>query len=425
MAETTAGLRTSLPVRVVHLIDGLGGGGSERWIWDIVRLSDPSRVQHLVVTIHPDFGEFVYSEQLRMRNAYGQVPKRRVLFWLREAIQKLSGRRFLTPARKLCSLLWYSGCYGSATWRVMKVWIHFRPDVIHVHTFLGFTGGVLLKFVFDRPLVHTVPCLVSQMIDAGKPWLPKRYAAFHGWVDCFFTGASRGELLALGVPTRKISSIQGVVDLDVTQATLSQSVLHYKTVREELGLSPDSLIALSVGRLHSSKGHLFALQALPSLLRKLPDIHWLVLGEGDQRAILETQARELGVEKHMHLLGFRQDPLPWYAAANIYLRTPIFEAENLSSFQAMAVGLPVVGFETGCETELLSKVGHGKLVPVRDVEMLSAAALCILRLPDKGAQLGKLGADYCRKHLDIHQTISEFSSVYYTLSRTKHASSLA
>src|SRR5689334_2561805 len=60
------------PLRVLHIIDTLGGGGSERLVWDIVRLSDPARVQHRVVTIFPDgfLVPFVYAEALSELGAY-------------------------------------------------------------------------------------------------------------------------------------------------------------------------------------------------------------------------------------------------------------------------------------------------------------------------------------------------------------------
>src|SRR5215217_6006612 len=62
------------PVRVLHIIDTLGGGGSERLVWDIVRLSDPTRVEHRVVTIFPDgyLVPFVYAQPLRELGAYGK-----------------------------------------------------------------------------------------------------------------------------------------------------------------------------------------------------------------------------------------------------------------------------------------------------------------------------------------------------------------
>src|SRR5215207_8751950 len=61
------------PVRVLHIIDTLGGGGSERLVWDIVRLSDPTRVKHRVVTIFADgyLVPFVYAKALSELGAYG------------------------------------------------------------------------------------------------------------------------------------------------------------------------------------------------------------------------------------------------------------------------------------------------------------------------------------------------------------------
>src|SRR5437868_2604736 len=62
------------PLRVLHIIDTLGGGGSERLVWDIVRLSDQTRVKHRVVTIFSDgcVSPFVYAEPLRQLGAYGR-----------------------------------------------------------------------------------------------------------------------------------------------------------------------------------------------------------------------------------------------------------------------------------------------------------------------------------------------------------------
>ena len=61
------------PLRVLHIIDTLGGGGSERLVWDIVRLSDPAQVQHRVVTIFREgyLATPVYAEPLRKLGAYG------------------------------------------------------------------------------------------------------------------------------------------------------------------------------------------------------------------------------------------------------------------------------------------------------------------------------------------------------------------
>jgi glycosyltransferase involved in cell wall biosynthesis len=412
------------PVRVLHLIADLGGGGSERLLWDIVRLSEAEKFKHQVVTIYPESsGDFIYADRLQASGAYRQArSSSNSLFGLPgKVVRGLKARRYRLPMRRTLISALRFGSIGLATLRVGRAVNQFRPDVIHVHTLPGFVPGVMMKKLFKTPLIHTVPGVFSQMVDAGYGWMPKLYARLHPQVDLFFTGASRDELLAVGVPAAKIQEIRGAVDLEALSGLQAERARHGIEVRHSLGLSEDDRIALSVGRLHPSKGHDFALEALPALLERFPNLHWVVLGEGTERAALESRAQALGIADHVHLVGFQRDPLPYYAAADIYLRTPILEAENLSSYQAMAAGLPVVGFDTGNETELIRRAGHGLLVANKDAAALAQAAAHILALPDSGRALGKLGAEYCRQHLDIRQTISQISAAYIDLYKERQS----
>ncbi|TKB69496.1 MAG: glycosyltransferase family 4 protein [Nitrospira sp.] len=297
----------------------------------------------------------------------------------------------------------------------MRALVRFRPHVIHVHTFHGFSLGVFLKSFLHLPLVHTVPALFTQMHDAGFGWMPRRYARLHSKVDRFMTGASVSDLHGIGIPPSKIVLIQGVVDVEAVEVFAATRESCYRAVREELKIDPDSLILLSVGRLHPSKGHEYALEALPKVRARFSKAEWLVLGEGAQRDVLAQRARELGVVAHIHLMGFHDAPLRYYAAADVYLRTPIYEAENLSSYHAMAIGLPVVGFNTRCETELLDKVGHGVLVANEDSRKLAEGIIEILSHPDKGREMGRQGAEYSKSYLGIHQTIASYTDVYEAL----------
>jgi len=232
----------------------------------------------------------------------------------------------------------------------------------------------------------------------------------------------------------------GSSDMEAAQSTRHQlraypsSELAFGAIWEGLSLIPDAApwplpvqepkvlpesvcpsgrqLLLAVGRLAPQKGFDWLVEAFTNLTQKHPDWDLAILGEGDQRSVLERPAKELGLEQTVHMIGFHADPLPFYAAANLYLHTTIFEAENLSSDQAMAMGLPVVGFDTGIETELLRKVGHGILVSNKDAVALASAAESLLLRPDRGRELGNLGADYCRAKIDFCHAISAFCSSY-------------
>jgi glycosyltransferase involved in cell wall biosynthesis len=404
------------PVRVLHLIAELGGGGSERWLWDVVRLSPPEQFEHMVATIYPDYsGNFVYADHLRATGAYQETNEQPEPKFLHKIIKGLRGQRPRLTAIPLMSLILRLGANGLATWRVTKVLMRFRPDVVHAHTLPDFILGMMIKLIFNKPLIHTVPCIFSQMKDAGYGWMPKLYARLHPWVDYFSTGEGRSELISIGIPPAKILYDLGGVDLSAVDIVQAEHEHHRRGVRASLGLSEDARIALSVGRLHPSKGHAYALEALPVLLQRFANLHWVVLGEGEERAALESRAKELNVSDHVHLIGFQNNPFPYFAAADLYLRTTVLEPENLSFYQSMAMGLPVVGFDTENGTDLITKVGHGHLVTNRDSSALGEAAAAILMLPDGGRALGRRAAQYSREHLDLQQSIRVLSSAYAEL----------
>ena len=395
MKEENESDKNESPVRVLHLIDRISGYGTTRLLWDIVRLTPSKEVKHFVITFSPDQGKWATAERLQEMGAYRPFPKTGLL--------KLGRRNWV----------WFLVRYIWALWHVLQSLIWFRPHIIYLHTGYVLTIGLLLKVVLRRPVVHLVPSLFSQMVDQGNGWVPRFYARFHSLIDCFFTGvSSRDELLSVGVPGSKVLLIRGVIDFQEISAVRRERQQHHKTIRETLHLSSDALIALSVGRLDRSKGHIFALEALPALVRQFPKLHWLVVGDGKLRHELEDRAKALGIFHHVHLLGHQDDPLPYYAAATVYLRTMIFEDRNLSCFEAMAMGLPMVGFDTGCETDLIKKVGHGILVPNQNVEALSAAVAQILAMPDQGREIGSRGIEFSRINLDIRQAVEDMTKVY-------------
>ena len=426
-------MSTPRPLRVLHIIDTLGGGGSERLVWDIVRLSDPARVQHRVVTIFREgyLATPVYAEPLRQLGAYGDFSRKDAKTQSKEQEHKpdfaplrLRGKNLPSVVKGPSVYIWNSAFWigqrikhASAHVPSMRTipaeFLRFKPDVVHTHGFYGFKYGLLFKTLFRRPLLHVLPALFSQMEAQGTGWLVNRYRRFHRYVDCFALDAGyRNELLSIGVSPNKLLEIEGTLDLDAIAAVKAERERHRREVRGKLGIPEDAILALSVGRLDPSKGHAYAIEALPLVLKQFPNLHWIALGEGEHRPDLEKRIEELGVEQHAHLIGFDPQPLLYYAAADIFLRTTTMEGENISSRQAIAMGLPTVGFDTRCETDLIAKLGHGILVPNLDAAALAEATGRILSIPDRGAAMGARGIEYCKAHMGIQKHVDDLLSVY-------------
>jgi glycosyltransferase involved in cell wall biosynthesis len=255
---------------------------------------------------------------------------------------------------------------------------------------------------------------MDQMREARWSWMPRLYRRAHTLVDHFFT-AYPSELLGLGVPEAKITRVPTVGDMDRVDEVYPDRVAVRERLKRLIAVPPRSPLLLSVGRLHASKGHEYAIEAVARLRQRGHDVYWVALGEGEERARLQARIAALGLGEYARLYGYVPDPVPWYAAATVYLRTTLLESDNFSSFHAMAMGVPVVAFETGRETELVAAVRHGLLVPRADAEALARGIASILGLPDQGRALGDRGTRFARAHGSLREIVPGFVDVYARL----------
>jgi glycosyltransferase involved in cell wall biosynthesis len=394
--------RKRQPLRVLHIIDGLGEGGVESWLWDLVRLSDPDRIQHRFVCVAPRGQAVAISDRLQQAG----VSARRT--WLSTVIDAIP----LRGQHALWSMLGpyeaqprLAGGYGRAALEYLR----FNPDILHAHRPAGLRVGAWLKAWSGKPLVYGVWNRLSEFVDDGR--LRDR-ESLHEAVDHFILDESySADLDAMGVPTDRVHALRAVADIAATASCARQKSQHRARVRRQLGIPLDAPIAICVGRLHAAKGHQYAVEALPLMLQRVPDLHLLLVGDGPEADTLRITAETLGVAARTRMVGFIEEPLPFYAAADVFLRTLAFEGDNRASFAAMAMGLPVVGFDTGCASDHLARVGHGRLVQSGNAVELAAAAADLLTSPDRGRSLGERGASYAATHLDISDGVEMLTSV--------------
>lgn len=113
-------------------------------------------------------------------------------------------------------------------------------------------------------------------------------------------------------------------------------------VRAENGLTPDQKVLLQVGSNYKLKGvdrSLKAIAALPSELRN--QVVYMVAGQDNPAKFME-QARHLGIEKNVRILGARNDVPELMAAADLYLHPAYFENTGTVILEAVVAGLPVI-----------------------------------------------------------------------------------
>jgi glycosyltransferase involved in cell wall biosynthesis len=144
-------------------------------------------------------------------------------------------------------------------------------------------------------------------------------------------------------------------------------------VRNAKGLPLDSAILIAIGRLTGQKNLSLLLRTL-ALLREDPGtLVLLIVGEGEERARLEQEARELGIEASVRFLGVRHDVPELLQAADLFVMSSLWEGLPMVLLEAMAAGVPCVSTAVGGIPEAVRDEEEALLVPPGDPAALAAA----------------------------------------------------
>lgn len=149
--------------------------------------------------------------------------------------------------------------------------------------------------------------------------------------------------------------------------------------REELGVAITDTVMLSVGELNKNKNHEIVLRAMAQLGRS--DLHYVIAGRGVLKEHLELLAKELGVSKQLHLLGFRTDVKELFKIADFFAHPSFREGLSVAVMEAMANGLPVICTEIRGNTDLIEDNKGGYLFKPAEQETAYQALKNIMESP--------------------------------------------
>lgn len=250
-----------------------------------------------------------------------------------------------------------------------------RPDVLDAHFI--WPDGVAVSLLARRlglPYVITLrgkiyPCLevASQRRQCAE--------ALRGAAAVMSVDRRMADVACeLGAAPDRVSVIPNGVDLERFRLADRQAA------RRRLGLPVQGRLLVTVAHLGVRKGHR---EALAALARLPEDVRLLLVGGGLQRGDadgLRRLAGTLGVGQRLLLAGVQPpERIPdYFAAADVGLLASYREGCPNAVLECLACGRPVVATDVGAVPDLIEPGRNGEIVPVRDVEALTAALSKVL-----------------------------------------------
>lgn len=303
-----------------------------------------------------------------------------------------------------------------------------RYDIIHCHQMVSpMTIGLLAQALVHKPLVvnpHArgvigdIAVLTQRRPITGRI----RLAAAKQRGDAFVSISDDigDELRGVGVAPQKLWSIPNGVDLDhfTPSAPEARSML-----REQLQL-PQAPTVLFTGRLAQVKALDVLLNAWPLVRQQVPGARLLVLGDGEERAALEAQAKRLGVAESVTFYGSTADVAPFLRAADAYVLCSRSEGLPVALLEAMASGLPIVATNVGGMAQVLEDGVTGRLVPVEDAPALASGLAEALSSP-AASNWGEQGRKHVAAHFSLDAVAEQYIAMYEVLLQRRGSRQLA
>lgn len=293
----------------------------------------------------------------------------------------------------------------STAWKLSRLVRQLRPEIIHAHDPHAVSMAALA-------LSFNAPTPRPRLVAARRVDFHLQKHSFSRWkyrqMDLFLaaSGAIRDVLISDGIPAAHIVIVHDGIDV----AKLGR--LPAQDVHAEFWLPHGAPVLVNVGALVAHKGQRYLVEAMPLVLRAVPDAHLIIFGEGELRGALERQVKDLHLEKHVLLPGFREDVLQLVKTADLFVMSSVTEGLGSSVLDAMAMRLPVVGTLAGGIPEVVADGETGVLVPPAHPKELAAAIVGLLKDPARRSRMGEAGLARVREQFGVARMLQSTLQAY-------------
>jgi len=238
-----------------------------------------------------------------------------------------------------------------------------RPDVVHLHN--------------SRPTIYAA-------VAARLAGVPSIVSTRHGLVDPPHRMVAE---LKYAVAARFCDWIVGICDATVINLKAIRFAPARKIVRVYNGTNPlkrtaeedwppkSGFTLVYVGRMEPVKNHALLLSAFHAALSSKPELRLWMVGDGSERAAMESLAAELGIAAQVTFWGQQLDVAPFFSAADAFIMSSRSEGLPVSLLQAFSLGLPAIVTEVGGMAEAVKLAQAGFTVSTTDPAEMAAAIL--------------------------------------------------
>lgn len=294
--------------------------------------------------------------------------------------------------------------------RLARVIRREKPQIVHTHLFKSDFHGVLAAWLNNVPVILTT---LHSMNDWAKfplfGWIYGLILRLADKVIVLSDEISEYFSIRCQVPVERFLTIHNAIPI---KRFLEVDGKKRKIIRDEFNVKPEETLYGFVARLAPPKDHFTFLHAAVKILEKNPRARFMIVGEGELKKTLMTLSSELGIENKVVFTGFRKDIPEIMAALDMIVLASRFEGLPVVLMEAMASSRPIVATIARGITSVVTHGENGLLVPQGDPDALSSACLQLENDGQLRERLVASGLRLAKNTFNIETKISKTAEFY-------------
>ena len=256
-------------------------------------------------------------------------------------------------------------------------------DVIHAHDWLTYFAGIAAKRVSGKPLV--VHMHATEFDRSGENINRQVYAIEKAGMQAADRVIAVSELTRrivigkYGIPADKVVTVHNAVRFGESEMAMPERAV-------------DDKIVTFLGRITYQKGPDYFVEAAAKVLRRVPNVRFVMAGSGDLMNHVVRRVAQLGIADRFHFTGFLKgdEVQRMFRLSDVYVMPSVSEPFGISPLEAMRSGVPVIISRQSGVAEVLA---YAVKVDYWDVDALADAIYGLLIYPALGKMFVSKGLE--------------------------------
>lgn len=289
----------------------------------------------------------------------------------------------------------------AAAWKLIWLTRRLKPDFVHAHD-----GHAVSMAGLAAAWGGGARAICTRRVDFAIN-SARKYARMTR-VICI-SEAIKLVCIAGGIPEEKLQVVKSGIDLSrVIDAKADVNALRSEFAPEK----KKPLLLLNVASLTDHKGQTYLLDAMPTVVARLPQVQLVIVGTGELERELKHKVNILALENDVVFAGFREDVPALLKACDAFVMSSHLEGLCTSVMDAMAAGKAVVATSAGGIPELVEDGKTGQLVPPCEPDALAEKLLAVLLDRKQREHLGRNGAAKATREFSYSLMVEGTLAVY-------------